>query len=226
MAEHLKDVPEKYGRPVEGFHPRLQSYGRRFLAVVPATILSVVLVLLLVYRRPAIPFVALSLAVIAVSLVIAYSYLRPAIAVLTDTHVLRGRMIGWSAARREDVADTVFVERLQPRGAGAEGQGALARFRKRGVPALWFVDAEGKPALRFDGRVWDAKTLQALSSRVTPQTTRYSRIEVDELARRQPGLIGWQELHPRLRSGLLTGALVLVLALIAAVNLWPEYFRL
>ncbi|MCP3425445.1 hypothetical protein NBM05_05275 [Rothia sp. AR01] len=226
MAEHLRDVPEKYGRPVEGFHPRIHSYGRRFLAVVPASLLSAVLVLLLVYRRPAVPFVVLSLVVVAVSLVIAYSYLRPAIAVLTDTHVLRGRMIGWKAAPRAAVEHTVFAERLQPRGAGAGGRGALARFRNRGVPALWFVGAGGKRALRFDGRVWDAKTLQSLSSKVTPRTTRYARIEIDDLARRHPGLVGWQELHPRLRSGLLTAAVAVVLALIAAVNLWPEAFAL
>ena len=92
------------------------------------------------------------------------------------------------------------------------------------------ITVSGSPsperALRFDGRVWDAKTLQSLSSKVTPRTTRYARIEIDDLARRHPGLVGWQELHPRLRSGLLTAAVAVVLALIAAVNLWPEAFAL
>lgn len=78
--------------------------------------------------------------------------------------------------------------------------------------------------MRFDGRVWDAKTLRTLSGKVTPQTTVYSSINVTELAAKHKGLVSWHELHPAFRSTLIAAMGLVFLALIVILGVWPEVF--
>ncbi|RUQ23235.1 MULTISPECIES: hypothetical protein [Kocuria] len=224
MAENLRDVPAKFGHQQRGFYPRINSYGRRIMAVLPTIALALALLAILYFKRPAAAFVVVVLAAEVIAALMVYSLLKPAVAVLTDTHVLRGRLIGWKAVRRDKIHHTVFVERLQPKAALTAGDGPLAKLRYRGMPGLWFTDESGKRVLRFDGRVWDAKTLRELSTLVTPETTRYSTINVTELAERQKGLVSWSELHPTFRSTAVVLLGLAFLALIVVLGVWPEVF--
>ncbi|WP_051687733.1 hypothetical protein [Curtobacterium sp. S6] len=224
MAENLRDVPAKYGHTQQGFYPRINSYGRRILAVLPTILLALALLAILYFKRPAAAFVVVVLAMELVAALTVYSLLKPAVAVLTDTHVLRGRLIGWKAVRRDKIQHTIFVERLQPKAALTAGDGTLAKIRYRGVPGLWFTGERGKRLLRFDGRIWDAKTLRELSTKVTPETTRYSAINVTELAREHQGLVSWIELHPAFRSTVVVLLGLAFLALIVVLGVWPEVF--
>ena len=223
MAENVRDVPERYGAVQQVHHPRIHSYGRRLLAVVPTSLVVAVLVPMLVYRRP--PAVVLIVAGLLIlgCLIIIYSFLRPAVAVLTQTHVLQGRMVGWKAVPRERIAQTVFAQRLRPHSEEKTGGSPWGRLRNRGVPALWFLDAKGRTVLRFDGRVWDAKTLERMSGQVTPSTIRYEQVTADHAAAAHPGMLSYAERHPRFRSVALTVLTVAVVVVIVMLNAVPEW---
>ena len=224
MAENVRDVPAKYGRLEEGFYPRIHSYGRRILAVLPTVLLAVALLAILYFKRPAAAFVIVVLVMEVVAATAVYSILKPAVAVITETHVLRGRLFGWKTVARASIEHTIFVEKLKPKAALSAGDGAWARLRYRGIPGLWFTGPQGKSLMRFDGRVWDAKTLRTLSGKVTPQTTVYSSINVTELAAKHKGLVSWHELHPAFRSTLIAAMGLVFLALIVILGVWPEVF--
>lgn len=222
MAENLRDVPAKYGQLQEGFYPRINSYGRRVLSVLPTILLALALLAILYFKRPAAAFVVVVLVMEVVAALAVYSVLKPAVAAVTDTHVMKGRLIGWKAVPRDRVEHTIFVEKLKPKAALKASDSTWSRLRYRGVPGLWFIDPGGKSLLRFDGRVWDTKTLRRISGKVTPQTTVYGSINVTEFAAEHKGLVTWTELHPAFRS---TAVIVVGLALfvmIVVLGLWPE----
>lgn len=221
MAENTRDIPERYGKLVQGFHPRLGSYGRRLLAVTPNLLLAALLLGYLAYKRPAATITIIAVLLIAGSAAACYSVLRPATAALTETHLLKARLIGWTAVPRERIAGTVFVTRLRPAGADS-ARGPFARLRSRGVPALWFTDAQGRRLLRFDGRIWDAKTLRGLSGKLTPSTEVYELADVEQIDAAHPHLITFAERHPRFRSTVLTVLGVLILVLVLLLAFWPE----
>ncbi|WP_178945406.1 hypothetical protein [Kocuria sp. TGY1127_2] len=222
MAENLRDVPAKYGTLQEGFYPRINSYGRRILSVLPTILLAIALLAILYFKRPAAAFVIVVLVMELLAATAVYSILKPAVAVVTDTHILRGRLIGWKAVPRNSVEHTVFVEKLKPKAALRASEGTWSRLRYRGIPGLWFIGSRGKSLMRFDGRVWDTKTLRKLSGKITPQTTMYSSINVTELAAEHKGLVSWTELHPAFRSTLIAILGLIFLALILVLGIWPE----
>lgn len=224
MAENLRDVPERYGRVVEGFHPRIGSYGRRLGSVAPHLVLAALLVLYLFYKRPAAAFVVVAVALILGAGILCWSVLKPTAAALTTTHLLRARTIGWHAVERSRITDSVFVERLRPRAALQEGGGPVRRFRQRGAPALWFTDDAGRRLMRFDGTVWDVRTLRDLAGKVTPSTEYFQEANVMDVEAQHPGLVSFTERHPRVRGTVLSLLAVAMILLVGLHALWPEAF--
>lgn len=221
MAEHAHQVPDKYGDPIAIYHPRIHSYWRRILAVLPMLLLSVGILGFLGYKRPALPFTVLLVFVLLVAFFIIYSFLKPTIIVRTSTHILRGRMMGWQAVALADIDHTVFAERLAPKKSIIQEE-AGKKFVAKGVPALWAVNEQKKRLLRVDGRIWDAKTMRKIAADIAPQTTVYSKINVIQMAKQWPGLVTFTELHPGWRSAIITIATVLVLLLITFGFLVPD----
>ena len=191
----------------------------------PTSVVVLALVLMLAYRRPSPLLMVFSGALAIGCLVIIWSFLRPAIAVLTDTHLLQGRTLGWKAVPRERITQTVYAARLRPVGLNPDDPrpGMLARLKNIGAPALWFLDSKGSALMRFDGRVWDAKTLERLSAQVTPSTIRYEDVTVAHAAQEHPRMIAFTERHPKLKSAALTVLTAVIIVVIVVLNADPEW---
>lgn len=221
MAEHAHQVPDKYGEVVAIYHPRIQSYWRRIVAAFPALLLSVGIIAFLAYKRPLLPFAVALVVILLVAFFVVYSFLKPTIIVRTNTHVMRGRMIGWQAVPLADIDHTIFAEHLAPKKALVQ-EAAGHKFIAKGLPAMWAVNAKKKRVLRVNGRIWDAKTMRVIASEIAPQTTVYSRINVVQMAKQWPGLVTFSELHPGWRSATFAIACLIVVAFIAFGFLAPD----
>ena len=206
MAETVRQVPARYGTPQAVFHPRLGSYGRRIGAALPPLTMTAVAVLMIYYRRPASPVLATLVLIALVGLIVAYAYLRPALAVVTPGHVLVSRWVGFKAVPRERIAQVATVERLlPPRDKGG---------RRRGRPFLWFVTPAGRCALALDGTVWDGRTLQEIADLSGAQHVNFKQATPAQVGEHWPRLVSWRLKHPRLRYALSSLVLVAVVALL------------
>lgn len=216
MAEHAHQVPEKYGQTVTVYHPRIHSYHRRLIAGVPSGILALACIWFMVAKHPR-PIVMVVLAFIALSAIFAvYSMLRPQIVVKTDTHILRGKLVGWEAVPLANIEHTVLAERLTPKQASGKELKGVAALRFKGTPALWALNEKKKRVFRLDGRIWDTKTMRSIASSISPQTTVYKVINVTQMNTQHPGLVTFNELHPGWKSTTL-GAISLAFLLALAV---------
>lgn len=218
MAENAHEVPAKYGQATNIYHPRIGSYHRRIIAVLPSTVLALACLWFMLAKRPT-PLVMALLVFIAVGAIITlYSMLKPHIVVRTQTHILRGRLFGWHAVPLADIDHTVIAERLTPKQAAGKELTGVAAMRYKGVPALWAFNTKKKRVFRLDGRIWDAKTLRAIASTLAPQTTVYPSINVAQMNKQWPGLVTFNELHPGWKSatvGAVAGIFLLALAVAA-----------
>lgn len=216
MAEYAHQVPEKYGSPITVYRPRITSFHRRLLAATGPILVAVAVLAFLFYRRPTM-LLTVGLVLLALgALVVAYSVLKPSIVVKTDTHVLRGKLIGWQAVNLNRVSQTILVERLTPKKAlNSEATGLLAMGNK-GIPGAWLIDANGKQLMRLDGRIWDYKTLKTIAAAAAPQTLSYPKINVVQMDQQHKGLITFNELHPGWRSAtiaIISTVIIIVLGL-------------
>lgn len=222
MAENAHEVPEKYGTVTDIYHPRINSYHRRILAVIPSGVLAVACLWFMVAKRPA-PIAMVFLAIVALfALIGIYSVLKPHIVVKTDTHLLRGKLIGWEAIALKDINHTVLAERLIPKQATGKELTGLAAIRYKGLPALWAVTADKKRLFRLDGRIWDAKTMRKIAAAISPQTTFYPNINVTQMNKQWPGLVAFNELHPGWKSAIFGAISLIMLAALAVAALLPE----
>lgn len=206
MADTIRQIPEKYSTPQHVFHPRISSYGRRLWAALPPLLLVVVALAGLSYRRPAGSVAGLLILLAVSGGLVAYGYLRPALVVITRTHVLSSRWIGFHAVPRPRVAQVVTVERLLP---PRSREGAV-----RGRPYLWLVSESGRRLMALDGVVWDATTLGTLAASTGAQHVNFKRATPAQVSEHWPRLVSWQVRYPRLRYAASSAALVLVVALI------------
>lgn len=211
MAESIRRIPERHGVPQRVLHPRLSSMGRRLLACLPPLLLGTVCVLVLVLRRPA-PYAMLLLGIVVAACAFAvWRWLRPVTVVITATHVLGSRTIGFSAMRRDDIERLVVVDALRrPARAGADG-----RRRRAGLPRpyLWAADDAGRRLFRMDGTLWDRGSIDRLVEHLGVKTERFREASPAHLARTWPHLVG-----PFMRFPWL-GPLLSGLAVIAGVLL-------
>lgn len=206
MAETVRQIPEKYSEPEYVFHPRLSSYGRRLGAALPPLLMALAAGGALWLRRPAGPVIALLVAVILVAGLMAYAHLRPALAVITRTHVLSSRWIGFHAVPRAAIRQVVTADRLLP----AQPE----KSRSKGRPYLWLVGENGKRLMALDGIVWDLTSLKTLGDRLEAQHVNFKRATPGEIRAHWPGLVSWRLTYPRLRYALTSLLLLLVLALV------------
>ncbi len=221
MAEHAHQVPDKYGDVTAIYHPRMNSYGRRLMAAFPPILLAAGIIAFILYKRPLLPFMMILLLILVGTFFAVYSFLKPAIVVRTNTHILRGKMFGWQAVPLANIEHTVFAERLTPKKVvKQEEQGA--KFISKGVPAMWAINDKRKRILRLDGRIWDAKNLRTIASDIAPQTTVYPKINVTQMAKVWPGLVTFNELHPGWRSALIAVVTAIVILAIALGFLVPD----
>lgn len=209
MAETVRQIPEKYSAPLHVLHPAVSSYGRRMWAAAAPLALAAAALLAVWWRRPRGPAIAVLVLLALLGGITAYGYLRPALAVITPSHFLTSRWVGFRAVARGDVAQAVTVDALLAPGTGS----GSAPGRRRGRPHLWLVGATGKRLLSLDGAVWDAASLREFARLSGAQHVHVRRATPAELARHWPRLIPWRVRHPRWRSALSSAALVAVLAL-------------
>ena len=203
MAETVRQVPPRYGVPEHVFHPRLGSYGRRLSAALAPVLLTVLAVGMIYYRRPACPVTGALAFLALVGLVVAYVYLRPALAVLTPGVVLVPRWVGFRAVPRERIARVVTVEKLLP----PTGKG-------RGRPYLWFVTETGRCALALDGTVWDARRLDEIARVSGAQHVNFTRATPAQVREHWPRLVSWRVRYPRVRYAASSLALLGVIGLL------------
>ncbi|MGX5669812.1 hypothetical protein ACWKWD_03800 [Kocuria rhizophila] len=213
MAETVRQVPPRYGEPEHVFHPRIGSYGRRVLAACPPLAL-VGLAVAMIYVRRAGGLALVLLVLLALAGAVAcYAYLRPALVVLTASHVLTSRWVGFRAVERERVPQVVTVEALLPPHA--------AQGRTRGRPHLWFVTAAGRCALSLDGTVWDARTLQEIARLSGAQHVNFKRATPAQVSEHWPRLVSWRVRFPRVRYALSSAALVAVVVALVGWAFFP-----
>ena len=206
MAETVRQIPSRYGTPVQVFHPRISSYGRRLGAALPPLLVVGLAALLVYYRRPGVPGMAVLALLALVGALASYAYLRPALVVLTGSHVLASRWVGFRAVPRERIAQVVTVEALLP---PRPREGA-----PRARPQLWFVTAAGRSALLLDGTVWDGRTLQEIARLSGATHVNFARATPAELSAHWPRLVSWRVRYPRVRYALSSLALVAVVGLL------------
>lgn len=222
MAEHAHQVPDKYGQVTAIYHPRIHSYHRRLMAGAPSTILALACIWFMAAKRPT-PIMMVILAFIVLGAICTiYSVLRPQIVVKTDSHILRGKLVGWEAIALADIDHTVLAERLTPKQASGKELKGIAALRFRGAPALWALNTKKKRIFRLDGRIWDAKTMRAIATAISPQTTVYKVINVTQMKTQHPGLVTFNELHPGWKSIALSTISLLFLLALATLAFLPE----
>lgn len=223
MAERAHEVPAKYGEVDHIFHPRMRSYGRRIEAAIPGTIVLLAALAFIFYKRPALPYTILVLLIGTIAGVNLYSVLKPTIIVITKTHVLRARTFGWFAVPLDSISHTILAEKLYPRKAYGQNLKTVAgRIRYRSVPSMWAVDKDGKQLMRFDGRIWDGKTMREVSSELSEKTTVYKQINVISMDKEHKGLITFNELHPGWRSTVITLLAIIVVGILFTASFLPE----
>lgn len=205
MADALRQVPAQYGPARRAFRPRLGAYGRRVLACLPALAVAVAGGLLLFWRRPPGGTGLTVLVLVVLAAAACWSRLRPALAVRTETHVLRSRTVGFAAAPLDGIEHVVLVEALR-RAPDAPRGGATAH--------LWAAGRGGRRVLALDGPVWDARTLGELAESLGRPCTRVPSATAPELAARWPRLVPWRLRHPRVRSATTAAALLAVVGLV------------
>lgn len=206
MAETVRQVPEKYSEPQHVFHPRISSYGRRIWAAVPPLLLVAVVLVALYYRRPRGPVIAVLILLALVGGIIAYGYLRPALTVITSTHFLKSRWIGFHSVPREHVSQVVTVDSLLP--------ARPKPGKQRGRPYLWLVTAAGKRTMVLDGIVWDKATLKSFADLSGAQHVNFKQATPEQVSRHWPKLVAWHVRYPRLRYAASSIALILVIVLV------------
>lgn len=220
MAEYAHQVPEKYGEPSTVYRPRITSYHRRLWAAAGPLLVDVAALFFIFYRRPSIKLTVVLVLVMVIAAIVAYSVLKPSIVVKTNTHVLRGRMVGWQAVELKDIDRTILVERLTPKKVyQAENPKKLGG---KGVPGVWALDASGKQLMRLDGRIWDYKTLKAIATSLAPQTVSYPKINVVQMNKQHKGLITFNELHPGWRSATIAIVSAIVILFLGFGAMIPE----
>lgn len=222
MAEHVHQVPEKYGQVRSVYHPRIYSYHRRLIAGLPSSVLALACIWFMIAKHPT-PLVMAILTFVALGAVFAvYSVLRPHIVVKTDTHILRGKLVGWEAVDLASIEHTVLAERLTPKQAAGKELNGIKALRFKGTPALWALNAQKKRVFRLDGRIWDAKTMRAIAGAISPQTTLYKVINVTQMNAQHPGLVTFNELHPGWKSTTLGAIALAFLLALAAASFLPH----
>ncbi|MFW0110688.1 hypothetical protein ACN08X_08235 [Rothia sp. P6271] len=221
MAEHIHQVPEKYGEILATYHPRISSYHRRLIAAVPPSLVIIAIGLLLARRRLALPYTVILVFVVLAAALSVYSFLKPTIAVRTKTHFLMGRTFGWRTIELNEIHQTIFAERLIGKKSVHKAQKGLKSLGHRGVPALWATNAQKKRIFRMDGRIWDKKTMKKISGDISPQTVMYPNINVLQMNKQHPGLVSFNELHPQWRSTLAIIVYLLLLSLVVSANFLP-----
>ena len=222
MAERAHEISSKHGTAEHIYHPRIRSYGRRVEAALPGTLTLIAALAFLGYKRPALPYTIVTLLIAFCAGISLYSVLKPTIVALTDTHVLRARLIGWKAVPLKNIDHTILVEKLYPKQAHGKKTTGMGRLRSRPVPAMWAIGKNKKPLMRLDGRVWDAKTMRTVSSKLSEQTTVYQKANVLDIDKLHPPLITFNELHPGWRSATIAVVAALVILLLGAGALLPE----
>lgn len=219
MTESIRRIPERHGAPQRVLHPRLSSMGRRLLACLPSLLLGAVCLVVLLLRRPA-PYAMLLLGiVIAACTFAAWRWLRPATVVVTATHVLGSRTIGFSTMRREDIERLVVVDALRrPARAGVDG-----KRRRAGLPRpyLWAADDAGRRLFRMDGTLWDRSSIDRLVEHLGVRTERFREASPAHLARTWPRLVGPLMRFPWLRP-LLSGLAVIASAMLLLWLGWHQ----
>ena len=222
MAERAHEISSKHGTAEHIYHPRIRSYGRRVEAALPGTLTLIAALAFLGYKRPALPYTIVTLLIAFCAGISLYSVLKPTIVALTDTHVLRARLIGWKAVPLKNIDHTILVEKLYPKQAHGKKTTGMGRLRYRPVPAMWAIGKNKKPLMRLDGRVWDAKTMRTVSSKLSEQTTVCQKANVLNIDKLHPHLITFNELHPGWRSATIAVVAALVILLLGAGALLPE----
>lgn len=222
MAENAHQVPDQYGTVTHVYHPRINSYHRRLLGAAPSLVLALACLWFMAAKRPA-PAVMVLLAVITVGAIVSiYTLLKPHIVVKTETHLLRGKLIGWETVDLTTIDHTVLAERLTPKQAADRELTGAAALRYKGVPALWAVNDKKKRVFRLDGRIWDAKTMRNIAAAISPQTTVYPSINVTQMNKQWPGLVTFNELHPGWKSATLGLISLLFLLALGIAAILPE----
>ena len=209
MAERAHEISSKHGTAEHIYHPRIRSYGRRVEAALPGTLTLIAALAFLGYKRPALPYTIVTLLIAFCAGISLYSVLKPTIVALTDTHVLRARLIGWKAVPLKNIDHTILVEKLYPKQAHGKKTTGMGRLRYRPVPAMWAISKNKKPLMRLDGRV-------------SEQTTVYQKANVLDIDKLHPHLITFNELHPGWRSATIAVVAALVILLLGAGALLPE----
>lgn len=222
MAEHAHQVPSKYGEPQGVYHPRIHSYHRRLITVVPPTLVIIAMIFLLVKRSFSLPYIVIIVLIMIFALFSIYSVLKPNIVVRTENHLLRGKLFGWQVLDLAKVDKTVFAERLASKKSMSKTEGGAKSLRYKGIPALWALNAQGKRIFRLDGRIWDGKTMRKIAADISPQTVVYPRINVVQMNKQHPGLVTFNELHPGWRSAALSIAFAVILLVVVAGAFLPE----
>lgn len=217
MAETVRQVPEKYSAPQHVFHPRITSYGRRIWAAVPPLLLVAVVLLALYYRRPRGPVIAVLILLALVGGIIAYGYLRPALTVITQTHFLKSRWIGFHAVPRDQVHQVVTVDKLLPPRPKSG--------KPRGRPYLWLVTETGKRAMALDGIVWDTASLKSFADLSGAQHVNFKQATPEQVSKHWPKLVAWHVRYPRLRYAASSLALVLVIVLVVWLTFVQTTFQ-
>lgn len=222
MAEYAHQVPEKYGQPTTVYRPRITSFHRRLLAAAGPLLVAAASVAFMFYRRPAMKLSIVLILLVIGALVVAYSVLKPSIVVKTQTHILRGKLIGWQAVGLAQVDRTIVVERLTPKKAlNSDAKGVMAVGNK-GIPGAWLIDAAGKQLMRLDGRIWDYKTLKSIATSAAPQTISYTKINVVQMDQQHKGLITFNELHPGWRSATIAIVSAVIIVVLGLGAVLPE----
>ena len=98
----------------------------------------------------------------------------------------------------------------------------VAKLKYRSFPSMWALDKQGKSLLRLDGRVWDAKTMSTVASKLSDQTTVYKKANVLDIDRLHHGLITFTELHPGWKSATMAILAVLIVVILGGAAILPE----
>lgn len=207
MAENIRHIPERFGAVQQVWHPRITSMGRRLLACLPAALLAVVCLGVLWLRRPAPAILAIIVVVMLICFALCWVWLRPVTVAVTESHVLSSRAIGFHNVQRTKIARAVLVEALEKPRKATQDSGTT---RKRGLtrPYLWLADHAGRRLCRFDGTVWDLKSVDSLSSYLDVPVERFHRATAREVAATRPKLVGLSMRHPWIKSAFTGAALI------------------
>ena len=117
--------------------------------------------------------------------------------------------LGWLAVPSKTSITPSTPKSSTQKSLRPETQNLAGRLRYRSF-LPWGLDKDGKQLMRIDGRIWDGKTMREVSSKLSAQTTIYSRSTWSIWTKNTRGLITFNELHPGWRSSLMTAAVIIV----------------